>query len=66
MGQIKRATLTEYLLKKREWRTALSLTKEGAKCGLPEKNTIIKKELFTLSPSNVAEGSDGVGEDYDE
>ncbi len=32
----------------------------------PKKNATSKKELLTLSPCNVAEGSDGVGEDDDE
>jgi hypothetical protein len=56
MGCIKRATLTECLLKRVSWRTALSLTKTRAKGIPPDKNITCKKELRTLTLGNIAEG----------
>ncbi len=56
----------EYLLKKRELDNSSKLNRTRAKGSLPEKNTTSKKELLTLSPGNVAEGNDGVGEDDNE
>jgi hypothetical protein len=42
--------------KRESWITALSLTEQGQR--LPTRgNTAIKKEVLTLSPGNVAEGS---------
>ncbi len=56
-GPNKRATLIKYLLKKRELDYSSMPNRTGAKGSLPEKNTTGKKELLTLFPGNVAEGS---------
>jgi hypothetical protein len=47
----------EYLLKKRELDNSSKPNRTRAKGCLPEKNTTHKKELLTLTPGNVAEGS---------
>ncbi len=65
-GLNKRATLMEHLLKKRELDNSSKLNRIRTKGSPPEKNTTTKKELLTLTPGNVAEGSDEVGEDDDE
>jgi hypothetical protein len=51
-GPNKRATLMEYLLKKRELDNSSKPNQTSAKGSPPEKNSIIKKELLTLTPSN--------------
>jgi hypothetical protein len=56
VGRIKRATLAEYLLKKRELDNSSKPNRTRAKSSNPEKNTTEKKKLLTLSPDNVAEG----------
>ncbi len=66
MGRIKRATLMEYLPKKRELDNISKHNQTRVICSPPEKNTTSKKELLTLSPGNVAEGSDDVDGDDDE
>ncbi len=55
MGHIKRAALTEYLLKKRELDNSSMPNRTRAMGSLPEKNTSSKKELLTLTPGNIAE-----------
>jgi hypothetical protein len=50
------ATLKEYLLKERELDNSSKPNRIRTKDGLPEKIPLIKKELFTLSPVDVAEG----------
>jgi hypothetical protein len=57
---------TEYLLKKRDLDNSSKPNRTRTKGSPPEKNTTNKKELLTLSPVNVEEGSDDVGEDDDE
>jgi hypothetical protein len=66
VGWKKRATLKEYLLKKRELENSSKPKRTRAKGSPPEKNTTSKKKLLTLSTGNVAEGSDDVGEDDNE
>jgi hypothetical protein len=56
-GPNKRATITKYLFKERELDNSFNPNWIRAKGSLPEKNTAIRKELLTLSPGNVAEGS---------
>jgi hypothetical protein len=56
LGQIKRATLTEYLLKRRELENSSRPDRTRAKGSPPEKNTTDKKELLILTPGNIAEG----------
>jgi hypothetical protein len=46
----------EYLLKKRELYNNSRPNQTRAKGSPPEKNTSDKKELFTLTLDNVAEG----------
>jgi hypothetical protein len=53
-------------LLKRELDNSSKHCRTRAKGSPPEKNTTSKKELLTLSPGNVAEGNNGVGEDDDE
>jgi hypothetical protein len=55
-GGIKRATLTECLLKKRELDNSSKPNQTRAQGSPPEKNTTDKKDLLTITPSNVAEG----------
>jgi hypothetical protein len=57
VGLIKRANLAEYLLKKRELDNCSKPNRTMAKGSPPEKNITSKKELFTLSLGNFAEGS---------
>ncbi len=52
-GPNKGATLTEYLLKKRELDNS---SKPRAKGSPSEKNTTSQKELLTLIPGNIADG----------
>ncbi len=54
-GLNKRATLTEYLLKKREPDNSSKPNWTRAKGSLPEKNTTSKNELLILTPGNVAD-----------
>jgi hypothetical protein len=56
VAQIKRATLMEYLLKKRELDNNSKPNRTRAKGSPPEKNTTSKKELLTLTPGNFADG----------
>jgi hypothetical protein len=56
----------EHLLKKRELDNSSKPNQTRTKGSPPEKNTTNKKELLTLTPGNVAEGSDEVGEYDDE
>ncbi len=56
-GPNKRAILTEYLFKKRELDNSSRPNGTRAKGSPPENNTTSKKELLTLSPGKVAEGS---------
>jgi hypothetical protein len=55
-GLNERATLTEYLLKKRELDNSSKPNRTRARGSPPEKNKTCKKPLFTLTPGNVAEG----------
>jgi hypothetical protein len=64
-GPNNRAIFTEYLLKKRELENSSKPNQTG-KTQHTSGNTTSKKELLALSPGNVAEGSDDVGEDDDE
>jgi hypothetical protein len=57
IGPNKRATLTEYLLKKRELGNSSKSNQTKAKGSPPEKNTTSKKELLTLTLGSIAEGS---------
>ncbi len=65
MGQIIGLLSRNIYSKRESWKTALSITKQG-KTQHTKGNITSKKELLTLSPGNVAEGSDDVGEDDDE
>jgi hypothetical protein len=51
------ATLTIYIIKERELDNSSKPNRTRAKDSSPEKNATRKKELLTLSPGNVAEGS---------
>ncbi len=55
--------MEEYLLKKRELDNSSKPNQTRATGSTPRKNTTSKKESLTLSLGNIAEGSDGVGED---
>ncbi len=55
-GGIKRATLTECLFKKRELDNSWKPNQTKAQGNPPEKNNTDKKDLLTLTLSNVAEG----------
>ncbi len=54
-GPNKRATLTDYLLKKRELDNRSKPNQTRAKGSPPEKNTTSKKERLNLSPGKVAD-----------
>jgi hypothetical protein len=62
VSQIKRLLSRNIYSKRESWSTALSLTEQGQKAA-PENNATRKKELLSLFPGNIAEGSDGVGDD---
>jgi hypothetical protein len=65
VGWLKRATLTEYLLKQRDLENNSKPNRTRVIGSLPEKITTSRKEILTLSPGNVAEGSNDVSEDDD-
>jgi hypothetical protein len=47
----------KYLFKKRELDNSSKPNRTMAKCSPPEKNTASRKELLTLFPGKVEEGS---------
>jgi hypothetical protein len=65
VGQV-RDTLTEYLLKRENWTTALSLTEQGQKTARRRKIPRIKKSYSLLLQVTMQMGQVEVEEDDDE
>jgi hypothetical protein len=55
VGQIKSATLTEYLLRKRELDNSFKPNQTKGKRQPARENTIVEKELLTLAPGHIAD-----------